>query len=507
MWCPLVIGVVAGLCVAAPDVLAQGLGRRYEINELRQMVADAEYVVRAKALAVPVSRGGAPGGLVWQAAFEVTEVLKGEGQIARVVLRFHSPTGSLKCDRTKLPGKEYVLPVVAYPGEAGQYKLVDKVAFPADSPEARTVVRIATGDVETAPVVSPVRLRLDAANPPCEVGKPILLRMALENTSDSLVAYQQAPFEVRGGQLYIQGEGNLVVTDSRRRRSVPMRENVHLKTLPPVPLMPTAIASGEAYQTEIDLSQFFEIDQAGLYMVTMAVVEPDGQTLIRSNTCSLQVIPPLMAPVTVEVSQKTAADSLLIPAPEAYKPGEIANGLSALLRPSQAEFIVGHAITLELRLVNRGDRSFNVDTRLERSLSFTVTAQGDSPAVRERSQYLSWPEVKPEDRPYAYSRLRPNAFWGKEVNVNSLHGRDRAKMDETAKAVLKGAVEPSYETTGMTLFAFEKPGVYKIRATYEMAPVGDEGPRLWAGKLKSNPIFIRVVAAADNAAAPPVSPE
>jgi hypothetical protein len=507
LWCPLVIGFVAGWCVAAPEVRAQGLGRRYEINELRQMVADAEYVVRAKALAAPVSRGGDPGGLVWQMSFEVLEKLKGEGQIGRVVLRFRSPTGSLKCSRIELPGKEYVLPVVAYQGEAGQYKLVDKVAFPAESPEAKTVVRLAGGDVEPEPAVSRVRLRLDAANPPYEVGKPILLRIALDNTSDKLVAYQQAPFEVRGGQLYILGEGNLVVTDSRRSRSVPMRENVHLKTLPPPPLMPMAIAGSDAYKTELDLSQFFEFDQAGLYMVTMAAVEPDGQGLVRSNTCSLQVIAPLTAPVEIDAPQRTAADSLLIPAPEAYKPGEIANGLSALLRPSRAEFVVGHAIGLELRLVNRGDRSFNVDTRLERALSFTVTAQGDSPAARERSQYLSWPETKPENRAYAYSRLRPNAFWGKEVNVNSLYGRDRAKMDETARAVLKGAVEPSYETTGMTLFAFEKPGVYKIRATFEMAPVGDEGPRLWAGKLKSNPIFIRVVAAAGDEAAAPVSSE
>ena len=52
----------------------------------------------------------------------------------------------------------------------------------------------------------------------------------------------------------------------------------------------------------------------------------------------------------------------------------------------------------------------------------------------------------------------------------------------------------SYETHGMTLFSFDSPGVYKIQATYSVKPRVARGPRVWAGKLPSNPIFVRVVA-------------
>ena len=93
--------------------------------------------------------------------------------------------------------------------------------------------------------------------------------------------------------------------------------------------------------------------------------------------------------------------------------------------------------------------------------------------------------------------MRPGAFWGKVLNANSLYGRDAASLMLSGKAAVSGAIEPTYETHGMTLFSFDKPGVYRIQATYQVKPRGGDGPRFWSGKVMSNPVFVRVTDAED----------
>lgn len=522
-WCVLLSAVVVGALAFAPTARAQGLGRRYELAELKQMVSEAKVLVRAKATEAPLSRGGAADGYVWETSFEVVEVLKGEYGETKFTLELKSVLSDLNTSRTAMVGKEFVLPLVAS-GGAGRFRLVGDAGFASDTDEARKLVELAGGKVEAttgpgtgtsevrpagvpAAVSSPLRLRLEAVKPPYEVGKPALMRVTIENTSADLVAYAQAPFEVREGRLYLPGGGALVVTDSHRGLAVSTKENVHLKTDPPPPATPVSLIGAGRYEKEIDLAEFFDLSQPGVYLITMSVATPDGKEVILSNTAGLQMVGSLTPAVKTPVaSPQNPEDSMVIPAPEAYRPGEITNGLAGWLRPSKAQFEVGEPILLELRLTNMGDRAFSIDTRLERMLALEVRPEGSSPAARERSQYFEWPAVKDEEKAYAYARLRPRAFWGKDVNINSLFGLSRAKMDESAAAVRKGAIEPSYETSGLTLFAFEKPGVYRIQATYEMAPGGSDGPKLWAGKLQTNPVFIRVVAGPGKDVPPAVTP-
>ena len=92
---------------------------------------------------------------------------------------------------------------------------------------------------------------------------------------------------------------------------------------------------------------------------------------------------------------------------------------------------------------------------------------------------------------------RPLAFWGKHMDVNSFYGRDAASLMELPdNPQAGGALNLGYERYGMTLFSFDKPGVYRIQGTYMVKPRGGEGPRVWTGKLQSNPVFVRVTAKA-----------
>ena len=491
-WYCRVAGVLAGVALMTPAAGAQGLGRRYEFNELKQMVEDAALLVRARATAEPVSRGGDESGLVWRAPFDVVEVLKGTYGRPAMELRFKSPLNDLSCSRKQLPGKEYLLPLVPIEGEAGVFRLVAGVGFAAGAPEAGVMAKIVAGTVEVE-TVSPLRVRLQSVSPPYEAGAPASVRVTIENLSEDLVTYNQVPIEVRDGELYLAGDSNLIVSDSRGGRPVVPRQTLHMRSTPPPPAMPAVIRAKGTYQQDINLARFFDLGRPGVYMVTVALTTPDGKGLLRSNTDSVQIIAPLAAPVDVDPNAKpTAADALVIPAPAVYRPGEAENGLVALLRPAGAEFEVGQPIDLELRLTNDIDRPLNIDTRLERTLLVEVQEQGDSPPARPLLQHHDWPQDKPDDPACLFAHLRPKAFWGKLINANSLFGRDAASLVLSGKAAVTGTVEATYETHGMTLFSFDKPGVYRIQATYQVRPSGGDGPRIWSGKLISNPVFIRV---------------
>jgi len=504
--CCLIAGALAGLLAAAPNASAQGLGRRFDFAELKQMVDDAGLLVRGKALAEPVSKGAGEEGLAWRIPFEILEVVKGQQEARTLDVYVESPFRDLNCARKQIPGKEYVLPLVPLAeDEQGGFRLVHEVGFAAGSPEADKLIEIAKGKV-TSQTVIPLRLRLSATGAPYESGKPAPVQAVLENLSDEAITYAQAPLDIRYPDLYLIGEGDLVVSDGRGN-AVPRKEALHVGVDPPPPALPVVIAPKGKFERELDLTTYTDLGRPGVYRVTLALAGPDGKEVLRSNTVGMQIIPPLSAPVEpVEPIAPTSADALRIPSPGAYQPGKTENGLAGLLRPVSAEFEVGQPINLELRLINRSDRTMEVDTRLERMLLVEVQEQGDSPGARPLLQHHDWPADADDAKAYRYAHLRPAAFWGKLINVNSLYGRDAASLMAGGSAAISGAVEPAYETHGMTLFSFDKPGVYKIRATYQVKPRGGTGPRVWAGKLATNPVFVRVVPQGATPP-PPTAPE
>jgi hypothetical protein len=511
----LLSAMVVGVCSVAPTVQAQGLGRRFELAELKQIVDEAKVLVRAKAADEPLARGGATDGYAWEVSFEVVEKAKGQIEEQTFVVELKSVLDTLNTRRADVKGKEFVLPLVA--AGQGRYRLVGDVGFAWDTDEARKLIELTGGKaeqpatdrptVETNPAAIgpvappaagpiPLRLRLDPVRAPYEVGSPAIVRVTIENTSADTVTYAQAPFDVRDGRLYIAGEGGLVVTDSGRSVSVPLKDNVLLKTDPPPPVRQVVIPPHGIYQQELDLALFCNLDQATIYLVSVSLVTPDGQRSILSNTAGLKIIASAK-PAKAPPPPVKEEDTIVIPPPEVYHAGETINGLAGLLRPSKSQFEVGEPIVLELRLTNLAERAVIIDTRLERLMLLEVHPEGTSPAVPPFSQYFTWPAPKEGELPLVYARLGAQSFWGKNINVNSAFGLSQEKMRENAAAVAKGAIEPSYETSGMTLFAFNSPGVYRIAATYEMPPAAGNGPKLWAGKVKTNPVFIRIVPRAD----------
>lgn len=499
--CGLAIGLIA---LAAHVASAQGLGRRYDFDELEQMVSDSEAVVVARVAGEATDRPDSPSRLVWRVPFKLVRVVKGGTDMKSFDLFVRSPISDLGRSRRDLPETEYVLPLVAFSegGDEGM-RLVADAGFPVGTPEADKILEIVGGRVESTTVI-PLRLRLETGAAPYEMGRPMTLTVQLENTSKEPIAYGQAPFVVTSEfELYLPGRGTLIVT-SADGAEAPRKPALHAGELPPPPPWPIVIDAREAFRGEINLADYFVIDQPGVYRVTMAVEGPDGKELIRSNTIGLQVRRPVSAPMADPLAGIASPTDLLVPQPGAYQPGVPENGVAGLLRPVSSEFSVGEPVSLELRLINMGDRSVDVDTRLERTLVLDVTEQGESPAVRQMLQHHDWPE-NTEATTGALAHLRPGAFWGKIINANSLHGKNTASLMEAGRAAVAGAVEPSFEAHGMTLFSFEKPGVYKIEATYQVKPRMVQNLKPWAGQVKTNPIFIRVTPRRGETGAAPLS--
>ena len=375
--------------------------------------------------------------------------------------------------------------------DEGHFRLVADTGFLAGSAEARKLREIASGQVVAA-TVTPLRVRIEAVRPPYESGKPAPVRVVLANPDKNVVTYEQAPLEVRDGGLYLVGKGLLAVIDSRGNPAE-IKETVHLGTPPPEPRTPLVIPAERNYVKEIDLGEYFDLTRAGNYMVKLSLPDPSGNEMMHSNTINVQVIPSLAGRVAPPLEKSTGPESIRIPSPEVYRPGEPVNGLSSLLKPVKAEFEVGEQILVELRLINAGDVPLTLDSRLERTLLVGVQEQGGSPGVRQMFQRPAEDDAKSETY-YPYAYLRRLAFWGKVINVNSWYGRDPASLvedrDDSARS---SPLTACYERDGMTLFSFDEPGVYKIQATYHVKPRGGNGPRVWKGKVKSNPIFIRVV--------------
>lgn len=526
-------GAAIVLLLAATVALAQGLGARYSFDELEKMASDAELVLHVKAGA-PTEVVDGERGLDYQIPCEVLQVVKGRLAAKEITLRLGSTATALQTMRREVAGKQYILPVVALEGHEGVYRLVDRAGFEADSAEGRKLVEIVSGEPERQ-IVTPLRMSVDPLGTPIEFGEPARIRIRLENPSDERAVYEQAPLEVRDGKLLISGGGLIRIVDSSGVEVTPKAGYVAGRDQTEA-LRPAVIDGGEALQIDVDLGEFFDFPREGIYGVNVALATPGGELL--RNTVPLQLRSaadgrrggPGRAALTGQ------SGDLVVPSPEVYVPGQPMNGLNMLLKPVKSEFRVGEPIEVEIRLTNideQGTRPIHVDVRLERCLMLQVTAQGDSPVVPPFVQRITWndktdeanagrnektdtkvnqpvtwneksseagadqPVTRNEKRSEAgsdqpYAMLRTGSFWGKTVNMNSLHGVDTTEL-------LVSRVDPnklessqiSYERYGMTLFSFDKPGVYRIDATYFAQP-RPEGRRVWAGKLTSNHIFIRV---------------
>jgi hypothetical protein len=486
------VAVAVAAFLVAPEAGAQDLGKRFSLDELNHLVADATLVVRAKATAEPVAVGGDEKGASWKIPCQVVEVLKGKFAEKTLELRVQSPIDELGTARKAVPGTEYILPLVPLEKAKGpQFRLAGGAGFAVGSPEALKVADLARGGPATG-TLTPLRLRIDAPRP-YPVGQPALLRIIIDNPSKSAAIYEQAPVELREGTLYLTGAGRLDVTDGRGN-SVAPKASVREGGVPPAPPTPKTIPAERNFQTEIDLAQFFDLSRAGNYMVSMVLDSSDGKEQLKSSVINLQIIPAVPVSTAEPVVKPTGPKAIRIPSPDVYEPGTPVNGLAALLKPIRPEFAVGEKILVEFRLINAGEQPMLIDTRLERSLLVTVTAQADSPVVRPFLQRINWPEDDPKDKDWYLSYLRPLAFWGKLVDINSVYGRSEESLLAQAPATAPRA-EVDYEKYGLTLFSFDSPGVYKIQVSYVVKPRGGEGPKVWASKLASNPIFVRILAA------------
>ncbi len=488
------LALIAAAILLAPqasNLYAQGLDARFSFEELAKMADEAEVLVRGRA-GPPVIVPDAPRGLDYAVPFEVIELYKGTLTEKAFQLRLSSTATELMTRRNEVAGKEFVLPLAAVEEIEGAYKLSAGAGFAVGSNEALRLMEMAAGKVERT-VVSPLRLHVEPLRPSFPLGQPAIIVVRLENPSEETILFEQAPIEVRDGNLYLAGNGFIDVIKSSQ--DVAAKETLKIRQSPEEPT-PAAILPKESLRKEIDLTEYFDFQAPGVYSVTVAVTTPRGE-LLRS-TIPVQISAAGAAGVErPAVGDGGEASDIIIPSPEIYTPGQPVNGLSMLLKPVKAEYTVGEPIQLELRLINSDERGqpVHIDVRLERTLMLQVKEQGDSPAARSILQKISWGDTPAEGvTPYAY--LRPRAFWGNVININSLYGVDvAAVLQQDVNPEKLMPVQINYERYGMTLFSFEKPGVYRVDATYFVQPQPGT-VRIWAGKLTSNHVFIRVKPAA-----------
>ena len=502
--------VVAILCAVGGllslSVSAQELGRRFSLDEFKSIVGSAKAVVVAQAMAQPASQGaeGATGaGLAWQVPFRVVRVVRGECKEETIQVHLASPFADLGMARHDVSGVEFVLPLEPLEklGE-GHFGLIRSAGFATNTAEAAKMLELAEGKAPaaavepaaTGPEAAPpaaggsLRVRITPVNPPFQVGKPALVRVTIENAGAEAIMYDATPLEIRDGGLYLSGRGTIKVIDGRGNPA-PAKDTLHVGEATQMPLV---IRGERDYEKELDLGRYFDLSAPGNYMVRLQLDGPEAGDLLQSNATSVQVIAAAAEPrpAAQPADEPQGPLAVRVPSPEAYRPGEPANGLSLLLKPVKAEYAVGEPILMEIRVINVGDVPVTLDARLERTLLVSVQEQAGSPAVRQIFQRPAEDEPAAPGAFYPYAYLRRLGFWGKVVNVNSWYGRDASSLVEGGNDKSQQA---SYERDGMTLFSFDEPGTYKVQATYSIKPRGGEGPKVWQGKTVSNPVFIQVV--------------
>ena len=291
--------------------------------------------------------------------------------------------------------------------------------------------------------------------------------------------------------------------------------------MPPPPPTPAIILANAAWPVNLDLSKYFDLPE-GRYTLAMAVATPDGRSKVSSALLSLQVggtpppepvpakgppvrptEPPAAAAIDMslpEVVPPKRAAGPAIPDPSKYTPGKTYKGLAGLLRPAKARFALGEPVDVEFRLINDGPLTIVADSRLERTLTLSVTPVGESPEPLRVHLIIPWPAdtaAMPEERAY----LREGAFWGRIIKLNSLWGKDQEESRKpTAEEITNGKSLP-YERFGEFQFGFPKPGIYTVTAKYSVAksaisdvpPGAEQHKEWWTGDIQTNTITIQIL--------------
>ncbi|MFO8014226.1 MAG: hypothetical protein R6X20_13080 [Phycisphaerae bacterium] len=452
--------------------------------------------------------------LVWEVRAALLGVLKGQLLPGRLVIHVDSVVRVFDKPRAEVEGRKYLAPLKPL-GQAAQrrFQMVGPRAWPAESKEADRLRQLADTETQPAPGGQDLRLTVKPVEPVFPVRGAKTVEVRLTNTGQDSATYVQAPIVEKGGKLYLPGNGRITIRTTTGE-AVTDKGNVVTGMVPPPPPQPALILPGASYAETVDLDKYFTLP-AGRYTFSMFLATPDGRGRIASNGFSFQVgvtnlpeapkpdepepaepEPEPIEPPSTEPAEAAGGDDL--PEPHTYTPGEASFGLAALLRPTRTVYRLGDPVPVELRLINDGPRTVAVDTRLERTLTVTVEAVGDSPQPLMIRQVIPWPAdetVPPAERAY----LREAAFWGRTVNLNVLYGKKLDAIEAPTAADLADAKSLRYERFGRNLFGFPKPGTYRVTATYTVRkPKTNGGGNAgldkvwWTGDVQSNPILIRV---------------
>lgn len=487
-------------------------------DELEQAYKDATVVVEVQIDTVQANPTADPR-LVWEAQGPVLDVLKGHLLPGRISIHVDSVVRAFDSPRADLAEKRFVVPLKPLgPIAQRRYQLAGPRGYPAASAQADRLRTLAENDVETAPGSQELVLTVEPLEKTFPVEGSKVIKVTLTNKGRDSSTYLQAPVTEKDGRLYLPGSGRLHIRTTSGAM-VADKGNVTTGIMPPPPPQPALILPGANFVETIDLDKYYTLP-GGRYTLAMSLTTPDGKGRIPSNGFSFQVGavnlpeppetatgpekpsetgPEVTAPTTTPAIV-TGAGTQGLPDPNSYKPGDASFGLAGLLRPTKAAYALGEPVAIEFRLINTGPRTLAVDTRLERTLTVRVDADGDSPQPLTIRQVITWPSDKdelPEQRAY----LRPAAFWGRTINLNALYGKSQNAIEgPTAKEIADGK-SLEYERFGRNLFGFTKPGTYTISASYavstrpsspENAP--PEGAKAWwTGDALTNTITIRIV--------------
>jgi hypothetical protein len=509
--------------VPAKPVGAEDTPPAAPVDPLKEAYAQAPLLVEFQVDTVQANPTVDPR-LVWEVRAALLDVLKGKLLPGRILIHVDSVVRVFDKPRAEVEGHTYVAMLKPL-GQAAQrrFQLVGTRAWPAESAEADRLRKFTETEVETGTGGGGLVLTVKPVESVFPVQGAKVVEVRLMNNAKDSATYVQAPIVEKEGKLYLPGPGRITIRTTTGE-PVPDKGNVVTGMVPPPPPQPALILPGASFVETVDLEKYFTLP-AGRYTFSMFLATPDARGRIASNGFSFQVgavdlpetpgtppdtppetppepptpeppasEPPTTPPVTPTGKSGEADD---LPAPHTYTPGEPSFGLAALLRPTQAVYPLAEPVTVELRLINDGPRTVAIDTRLERTLTVTVQAVGDSPQPLVIRQVIPWPAdqtVPPPERAY----LREGAFWGRTVNLNVLYGKRLDAVEAPTPSELADAKRLRYERFGRNLFGFPKPGTYRISATYAVDKPdagGDnaEPPKdWWTGEVRTNTITIRV---------------
>ncbi|HUX01302.1 MAG: hypothetical protein WBD63_05655 [Phycisphaerae bacterium] len=502
-----VMTALAGLMAAG---VAAATRAPLGIEDLKPIYDSAATIVQFQVESVQANPTAAPR-LVWEVRGPILETIKGRLLPGRISVHVESVVRSFDVPRADLEGQQFIAALKPLTeGADRRFQLVGTYAFEASSPEARALRELAEVEAQRGAGGESLRLAVRPLEKVFTVDGPKTFELRLTNEGEESATYLQAPIVEREGKLYLMGQGAVRVRDLSGR-IVAEKGNIVTGEAPPPPPTPALILPKASFVETLDLAKYYDLP-AGRYTLVIMLATPTGSGRIPSNGLSFQVgavdlpaITPPEEPIGIPVRDTASAapatpkERLDLPDPASYQPGEPVVGLAGLLRPTKAHYALGEPVQVELRLVNLGPRNLAVDARLERTLTIQVTPLGESPAPLFVRQIIPWGEdtAIPDARAY----LQEGAFWGRLINLNVLYGQSLDALAAPTPEEISAGRNLSYERFGRNLFGFNKPGVYRVKASYRVArSKANEGESVagptawWIGDLETNPITIQVLA-------------